>query len=140
VDSIAGRRRFRSTSFYQGRAGEPSERLAHGIATDPLSIIGMSASGVVSIALAKTSLVLLSTISSKTLPPCSNDLIECSKTIWRTSRLKRGVQLYSKSSTISKRFGHSQNSVSFDVDHAVVGHRNAGWRQPQISPAWSALE
>jgi hypothetical protein len=31
---------------------------------------------VVSIALARTGFVLLSTISSKTLPPCSNDLIE----------------------------------------------------------------
>ena len=39
----------------------------------------MSASGVVSIALAKTGFVLLSAISSKTLPPCSNDLIEVLK-------------------------------------------------------------
>jgi hypothetical protein len=42
-------------------------------------MIRISASGVVSIAFAKTGLVLLCTISSETLPPCSDDLIEMLK-------------------------------------------------------------
>ena len=53
-----------------------SEHLSHGIDTDPLSIIKMSASGVVSIAFAKTGFVLLCTIFSEMLPPGSDDLIE----------------------------------------------------------------
>jgi len=39
----------------------------------------MSASGVASIALANTGLTLLSTISSKMLVPCGDDLIEMLK-------------------------------------------------------------
>ena len=53
-----------------------SEHLSHGIDTDPLSRMTMSASGVVSIAFAKTGFVLLSTIPSEMLPPRNNDLIE----------------------------------------------------------------
>jgi hypothetical protein len=42
-------------------------------------MITISASGVVSIAFAKTGFVLLCTIPSETLPPCKNDLIEMRK-------------------------------------------------------------
>jgi hypothetical protein len=56
-----------------------SEHRCHGIATDPDSIITISASGVVSIAFANTGLILLSTISSKMLAPCRDDLIEMLK-------------------------------------------------------------
>ena len=56
----------------------------------------MSASGVVSIALAKTGFVILCTIPSEMLPPSSNDLIEMLKNYLAASRRKRGVQLYSK--------------------------------------------
>jgi hypothetical protein len=56
-----------------------SEHSSQGIDTEPLSVITMSASGVVSIAFAKTGFVLLSTIPSEMLPPGSNDLIEMLK-------------------------------------------------------------
>jgi hypothetical protein len=56
-----------------------SEHFSHGIDTDPLSIITMRASGVVSIAFAKTGFVLLGTIPSEMLLPSNNDLIEMLK-------------------------------------------------------------
>jgi hypothetical protein len=58
-----------------------TEHVSHGIETDRSSMIGISASGVVSIAFAKTGFVLLCTISSEPLPPCSYYLIEMLKTI-----------------------------------------------------------
>jgi hypothetical protein len=68
--------RFRSsTDAWASR----SEHFSHGIDTDPLSIITISASGVVSIAFAKTGFVLLCTIPSKVLPPRINDLLEVRK-------------------------------------------------------------
>src|SRR5664279_4825237 len=56
-----------------------SEHFSHGIDTDPLSMITISASGVVSIAFAKTGFVLLCTIPSKVLPPSIDDLFEVCK-------------------------------------------------------------
>ena len=52
------------------------EHLSQGIVTGPLSKMITSASGVVSIAFAKTGSVLLCTITSETLPPSDNDLIK----------------------------------------------------------------
>src|SRR5690242_20092954 len=56
-----------------------SEHFSHGIDTDRSSMIRTSASGVVSIAFAKTGFVLLCTISPEPLPPCSYYLIEMLK-------------------------------------------------------------
>jgi len=56
-----------------------SEHFSHGIDTDSPSRIRTKPSTVVSIAFARTGCVLLGTISSKTLTPCSNDLIEMLK-------------------------------------------------------------
>ena len=56
-----------------------SEHLSQGTDTEPLSRIKMSASGVVSMAFARTGFVLLCTIPSQVFPPSSNDLIEMLK-------------------------------------------------------------
>src|ERR1017187_8197339 len=68
--------RFRSTG--DARASR-TEHFSQGIDTDRSSITTMSASGVVSIAFAKTGFVLLCTIPSETFPPRNNDLIEMLK-------------------------------------------------------------
>jgi hypothetical protein len=56
-----------------------SEHFSQGIDTGPVSSITMSASGVVSIAFAKTGFVLLCTIPSEMFPPSKNELIEMFK-------------------------------------------------------------
>src|SRR5947207_1084857 len=68
--------RFRSI---QDARAIRSEHFSHGIDTGPLSIMRISASGVVSTAFAKTGFVLHCTVTSKMLPPSSNDLIEMLK-------------------------------------------------------------
>ena len=65
--------RFRST---RDAWASLSEHFFQGIDTEPVSVLTTSASGVVSIAFAKTGFVLLSTVLSKMLPPSNNDLIE----------------------------------------------------------------
>jgi hypothetical protein len=49
-----------------------SEQLSHGIETDPVSAIAISAADVVSMAFAKTGFVLLCAMRSEVFPP-SND-------------------------------------------------------------------
>jgi hypothetical protein len=68
----------------------------------------MSASGVVSIAFAKTGFVLLRTIPSETFPPGNNDPIEMLKDYLAHLAPQTRRTVDSKSSTISKRSGCSQ--------------------------------
>ena len=68
----------------------------------------MSASDVVRIALANTGFVLLCTIASKMLPPGFDDLVEVFKNYLAHLAPQAGVQLYSKSSLMSKRSGSIQ--------------------------------
>jgi hypothetical protein len=71
----AGESFARLRSAKDARASR-SEHRSHGMETDPVSVVTISASGVVAIAVANTGFVLLCTVLSQMVAPSRHDLFK----------------------------------------------------------------